>query len=42
MAPFCSSAHTPPLALGSGFVAQKNMAYAVFLSVESVSPFPAV
>lgn len=41
-APFCSNAHTLPFALGSGFVAQKNIVFAVFLNVESVSPFPVV
>jgi len=40
--PFCSNAHTLPFALGSGFVAQKNMAFAVLLNVRSVSPCPVV
>jgi len=31
-----------PFALGSGLVAQKNRAFAIFLNVRSVSPCPAI
>ena len=40
MVPFCNNAHTLPLALGFGFVAQKNITFAVLLGVRSVSPWP--